>query len=102
MIFKPIEVLENVKTCKFTVFRRVPDITDGQNYDIKEIAKNNKFRLLLPLLSRKKNSVGLQNIQMYCFDPSEQLYKPTAFLGNIFMANFKFEKFCPKTHEKKM
>jgi hypothetical protein len=33
---------------------------------------------------------------MYCFDPSEDLYKPTAFLGDIFMANFKFEKNLPQ------
>jgi hypothetical protein len=33
---------------------------------------------------------------MYCFDPFKDSYKPAEFLGNIFMANLKFEKFAPK------
>jgi hypothetical protein len=76
IIFKPIEVLENAKTNKFAVFRRVPGIVDGQNYAIKEIAKNSKFQHLLPLSCRKKNSLGLQNqnIQLYGCDPSEDLH----------------------------
>ena len=85
-----------MKTNKLAVFRRVPNLFNIQNSDIKKFAEKRNFQLLLLLLCRKKLLTDLLKVQIYCSIPPERRYKLIIILQQNFHGEFQLRKLASK------